>query len=121
MSKNRRKNPKPFAPARGEIYTNAGGGRYLCESGGSHEFAWMTNIASGWSFTAKGIVQYDDGTIEWDYSTDGAFLPLDGERKRMIEQAEGTADRKDLNQAINRAVFKHTQQSIMNALLCCLI
>ena len=117
MKNKKRQNPQPFTPVKGEIYRNAGGGRYLCESDGSHEAAWMTNVASGWSFTAKGIVRYENGTIEWDYSTGGQFLPIEGERKQMIDRAEG----KDLNQAINRAVFKHTQNSILNAMLCCLI
>lgn len=31
------------------------------------------NIRSGWTFTAKGAIQYADGTVEWDHSTDGRF------------------------------------------------
>ena len=31
------------------------------------------NVKSGWTFIAKGIIQYVDGTIEWDHSTDGHF------------------------------------------------
>lgn len=103
MSK--RQNPQPFAPTRGGVYENAGGGRYLCESCSSPASAWMINVASGWSFTAKGIVRYEDGTIEWDYSTDGHFLPIDDRRKDMIE----------------RSTIRMKQRSMVNALLCCLI
>ena len=73
MTNNKRQNPQRFAPTTGEVYTNAGGGEYLCESGGSWISARMVNTVSGWTFIAKGIVRYDDGTIEWDYSTDGEF------------------------------------------------
>ncbi len=104
MSK--RQNPQPFAPKFGEVYENAGGGRYLCESRDeSVRSAWMVNTASGWSFTAVNIVRYEDGTIEWDYSKDGSFIPIDDRRKDMIE----------------RATIRQKQRSIMNAMLCCLI
>ncbi len=101
----KRQNPKPFSPVKGEIYENAGGGRYLCESDGNEHSARMMNVTSGWTFIAKGIVRYDDGTIEWDYSVDGTFVPLDRERQERIF----------------RATFRHKQNSIVNALLCCMI
>lgn len=101
----KRQNPKPFSPVKGEIYENAGGGQYLCESDGNERCARFMNATSGWSFIAKGIVQYEDGTIEWDYSKDGTFLPLDSERQETIF----------------RATIRQKQRSIMNAMLCCLI
>lgn len=75
MTSERRKNPKPFTPVKGEVYTNANGAKYLCEADGHQDedgrpIAWMTNIKSGWSMTTKGIVMYDNGEIEWDCSTD---------------------------------------------------
>lgn len=102
----KRLNPQPFAPIYGEVYENAGGGRYLCESReGSTSSAWFTNVASGWHCLAKGIVRYEDGTIEWDRSTDGHFVPLDENRQETIE----------------RATIRSKQRSIVNAMLCCLI
>lgn len=35
--------------------------------------AQMTNVKSGWSFIACGLLMYEDGTIEWDYSKNGHF------------------------------------------------
>ena len=105
MTNAKRQNPKPFTPREGTIYENAGGGRYLCESSYEDRSAWMTNVSSGWSFIAKGIVQYDDKTIEWDYSTNGQFLPIDGARLARI----------------NRANIQQRQRSLMNAMLCCFI
>lgn len=94
MKSKQRVNPQRFEAIPGEIYTNAGGGRFLCER--SYGFdARMTNVASGWSCYAHGLVRYEDGTIEWDYSTDGAFT--------------------------DREILKHRQHSMMNALLCCAI
>ena len=73
-------------PVVGQVYTNRGGGRFRCiapatagptywnASGGfSNASGVFQNIASGWTFTAKGIIQYIDGTIEWNHSTDGRF------------------------------------------------
>ena len=99
----KRQNPKPFDPIYGEVYENAGGGRFLCESKeGSSRSAWFTNVASGWTCLAKGIIRYEDGTVEWDYSTDGHFLPIDSSRQ----------------EAIFRATFRQRQRSIVNAMLC---
>lgn len=75
-----------FEPVVGEVYTNRGGGNYRCiapskvgpmfyNAAGefSNASAVMRNETSGWTFTAKGIIQYLDGTIEWDHSIDGRF------------------------------------------------
>lgn len=77
---------KSIQPAVGEVYTNRGGGRFKCVAqvepdtglyyhggGSSNTSAVMQNIKSGWTFTAKGIIQYVDGTIEWDHSVGGRF------------------------------------------------
>lgn len=62
----------PFYPEVGATYRNAGGGTFIC-TGASGTDAWMTNIKSGWHFKAHGCRIYFDGSIEWDYSTDGHF------------------------------------------------
>ena len=114
-----RKNPQAFAPEYGEVYENAGGGKYLCDDrNASAESAWMCNTVTGWSFTACGIVRYEDGTIEWDYSRkDGAFYPLDDRKKDLIRRA---ADREAVRR-ISRAHVRQKQRSMVNALLCCMI
>lgn len=75
----------PLVPAFGKVYLNRGGGEYRClsrtpltgttyynASGGSSDtMALFRNVKSGWTFFAKGIIQYIDGTIEWDHSSDG--------------------------------------------------
>lgn len=70
-----------FDPVKGQVYTNKGGGKFLCQ-GGIHETpftvekafsAFMVNVMSGWTFLANGLIQYEDGTIEWDYSSGGRF------------------------------------------------
>ena len=77
----------PLVPIAGQVYVNRGGGRYLCLSAwtgacptyynaagrASSTTAMFRNVKSGWTFIAKGIIQYVDGTIEWDHSTDGHF------------------------------------------------
>lgn len=76
-------------PEVGQVYTNRGGGKYRCiapaaagpmfynAGGGSSNTAGVfQNIESGWTFTAKGIIQYIDGTIEWDHSVGGTFKEL---------------------------------------------
>lgn len=76
-------------PVVGQVYTNRGGGEYLCiaradagpmfynASGGfSNASGVFQNIESGWTFTAKGLIQYIDGTIEWGHSVGGTFQEL---------------------------------------------
>ena len=72
-----------------QVYINRGGGRFRCiapaadgpmfyTAGGgfSNASGVFQNIESGWTFTAKGIIQYIDGTIEWDHSVGGEFKPI---------------------------------------------
>ena len=73
-------------PVVGQVYTNRGGGHFRCiapadagstfynaAGGSSNASGVFQNTESGWTFTAKGIIQYIDGTIEWDHSSDGRF------------------------------------------------
>ncbi len=73
-------------PEVGQVYANRGGGQFRCiapaddgpmfynaAGGFSNSSGVFQNIKSGWTFTAKGIIQYIDGTIEWDRSINGRF------------------------------------------------
>ena len=64
-----------ITPDQGKTYTNKGGGEFLCLRGYNGD-ADMQNVKSGWTFKAHGVQQYEDGTIEWDYSTGGHFAEL---------------------------------------------
>lgn len=70
-----------FKPVEGETYINRNGGAYKCV-GSIHETPYcvgpaysarLVNLASGWELTANGLIMYPDGTIEWDYSSNGRF------------------------------------------------
>lgn len=76
-------------PVVGQVYTNRGGGKYRCiaradagpmfynaAGGFSNASGVFQNVESGWTFTAKGVIQYIDGTIEWDHSVGGTFKEL---------------------------------------------
>lgn len=56
----------------GKVYENKNGGAYRC-IGMRNDFAYLVNVKSHWRFIAHTITMYDDGTIEWDYSTNGFF------------------------------------------------
>lgn len=74
-------------PVTGQTYRNRSGGEYRCTGNtlylndaqrrralslGEHT-AYMKRVKDGWSLAAHGIIQYEDGTIEWNYSTGGHF------------------------------------------------
>ena len=73
---------KLFNPVYGEIYQNRGGGYYRCITPPYLKFdypdgeARMMNVQTGWTIRVAGIVQYEDGTIEWDYSHGGYFTEM---------------------------------------------
>lgn len=83
---------EPLTPVAGQVYTNRGGGQYLCLApgpdcgtvyynqlgGSSRVSAIFQNTKSGWTFTSKGLMQYLDRTIEWDHSSDGHFAEIEG-------------------------------------------
>ena len=39
--------------------------------------AEMVNIRTGWTFTANGTGMYEDGTIDWDFSSNGHFSKME--------------------------------------------
>ena len=99
MTTEKRQNPRKFVPSIDRVYENAGGGSYRCQGPiGDSCDAWMQNTASGWTLLAHGIVRYEDGTIEWDWSTRGHFEAIREEP--------------------DRAEIRHRQISLANALLC---
>ncbi len=74
-------------PVVGQTYINRNGGKYLCTENllysseeqkqrslalGEH-IAYMERVKDGWKLDAHGVIQYEDGTIEWNYSTGGHF------------------------------------------------
>lgn len=69
-------------PTPGDVYINKNGGLYLCGEVWENDTpepsfcARMTNCRNGWTFVAHGITQYQDGTIEWDYSAGGRFAEV---------------------------------------------
>ena len=60
---------------RGKEYKNRCGGTFRCISRDieDSDAYYMQNTASRWTFMAHVITLYEDGTIEWDYSTGGRF------------------------------------------------
>ena len=74
MKENQTMKRENFDPYPGRIYENNGGGQFICISGGDDPNSWiMKNVSSGWTFEAHGIGMYEDGTIDWNYSTGGYF------------------------------------------------
>lgn len=69
-------------PVIGQVYTNRNGGEYrcidnvFCASDGvdpKDHIASFERVKDGWRLYAHGILEYEDGTIEWNYSTGGHF------------------------------------------------
>lgn len=65
-----------FTPEVGKIYQNQFGETFRCLEvvGSDYERkAVMQNVKSLWTFQANGCGMYENGTIDWDYSTGGHF------------------------------------------------
>ena len=66
-----------FTPEGGREYENQGGGTYRCLMRGGRipeHAAVMMNTSSSWTFIAHDCGIYEDGRIDWDYSTGGFFV-----------------------------------------------
>ncbi len=64
---------KKFRPVIDKVYENKGGGLYRCIYYAADNVPVMQNVNTGWTLKANGICVYEDGKIEWDYSTEGHF------------------------------------------------
>ena len=62
--------PALIRPTPGKIYHNRNGRTYRCTGVFTSGAAIMERVSDGWTFTAHGLIQYQDGAIEWDFSTD---------------------------------------------------
>lgn len=74
-------------PIDGKVYHNRNGEGYRCTGNKSHlcvtrkqralslgeHIACMKRVKDGWTLAAHGVMQYEDGTIEWNYSAGGHF------------------------------------------------
>lgn len=60
-----------YALAVGKIYTNRNDKDYLCKGLREPGCYIMERTTDGWTLEAHIITMYEDGTIEWDYSTGG--------------------------------------------------
>ena len=65
------KYPDLITPVVGQVYHNHGGGDYRCTEVIDDRRAVMVRLHDHWTLIAHGVRQYEDGAIEWDYSTDG--------------------------------------------------
>lgn len=61
-----------FTPEKGKIYQNEGGGTFRCLEASESQII-MQNVASKWTLFAHGCGIYENGSIDWDYSTGGHF------------------------------------------------
>lgn len=57
----------------GKVYRNRNGWDYLCQKNHRSGTVTLERVRDGWTLEAHGICQYEDGTIEWDYSTGGRW------------------------------------------------
>ena len=76
---------KAIYPKYDRIYTHKDGGQYKrpdpmtapwMDKGPFDSFPdgfWLENINSGWICFCWGVAEYEDGTIDWNYSTNGFF------------------------------------------------
>lgn len=64
-----------FTPTPGEVYRLRNGSEYkcLCVAADMPYQAILQSTTSRWTFLAKGIGRYENGTIDWDYSIGGRF------------------------------------------------
>jgi len=73
MTKEYIKTRKRFTPEVGAKYTNTSGAEFTCVKAGCREGEARMRSSGGWLFLAHGCGMYEDGRIDWDYSTDGHF------------------------------------------------
>ena len=74
-----------FAPQNGVVYENHGGGKFVClDRNASSRSARMQNIESGWMLVAHGCGMYEDGTMDWDYSTQLGFYPVEAKYGKTV-------------------------------------
>ena len=72
-----------FVPVVNRVYTNRNDKQYRCTGfvEGScpwETVAYFTRLSDGWSLAAHGPQIYEDGTIEWNYSTGGHWAEEKG-------------------------------------------
>ncbi len=76
-----------ITPVVGQVYANRNGGEFQC-IGDTSYFDSLGNlkmivpqehcglferVSDGWRLFAHGVLQYEDGTVEWNYSTNGHY------------------------------------------------
>lgn len=73
-----RERSKPAWLSAGQVYRHhnpQNAAPFFCDYQNGYS-AWLVNTESGWAFWARGTRMYEDGTIEWNYSSGGRFVAL---------------------------------------------
>lgn len=68
---------KEETPQIGEVYKLRSYPSYfrILEKSGEQDYI-IQNIKSGWKVLVHNLICYDNGTIEWDFSSKGRFEPI---------------------------------------------
>ena len=70
--------PGLITPIVGRVYHNRSGADYRCIQTMDDGRAVMVRLHDNWTLVAHGVRQYDNGDIEWDWSSDGHWLSTEG-------------------------------------------
>ena len=67
--------PALITPVVGAVYHNRCGFDYRCVKLTSDGNAVMVRLSDDWTLVAHGVRQFDNGDIEWDWSSGGHWPP----------------------------------------------
>lgn len=94
---------KYIVPVVGQVYTNRNDKDYRCTGnrtypddttmqkcvGLGEHWASMVRLSDGWTIKAHGVHQHEDGTIEWNFSSEGSFQSESQAKYQQCRQKEG--------------------------------
>lgn len=92
----------------GQTYRNRNGSDYICKQVGS-DGTILERTTDRWTLEAHGITLYEDGTIEWDYSTGGHWLHGEPEQSAAKQAPAFTPEQEKRIAEIVRAALDQSR------------
>ena len=85
---------RKYSVKKNEVVQHKNGWYFICIEPGKNPT--LMNVKTGWEMVVHGLGQYDDGKIDWDFSTGGcwSYMGEDPEYIAAVKKIDETCDTK---------------------------
>ena len=96
---------RKYSIKKNEVVQHKNGWYFICIEDGKNPT--LMNVNTGWEMVVHGLGQYDDGKIDWDFSTGGfwSYMGEDPEYIAAVKKIDDTCETKGVAAGVENLGF----------------